>query len=265
MVIVLFLLLFLITRFSAVSAAELILSNIDTAEITQADQELSVPLELKINSVDGTVYYLRGAFYKEGTSQYCGYTWSGSEWYNGPYTSAEGWKKLLAVTIASDSAKTEIKVKVDLNDSRCRESGDYIFKVIRYTEAGNSSSDEQTPLKVRIALPSPTATTAPSVTNAPLKSQAVSVEKPKTTSLPIQPPLATASIKAVSRTVTVPIGFSSGFISSDSGEIPPINQASVAGITDKSPGNITYLFIPGIFLIFLSAFLSFNKLKKRGV
>src|SRR3989338_2950173 len=110
MVIVLFLLFFMF-RFSTVSAAEIILSDIDTAEITKVEQELTVPLELKINSSDGTVYYLRGAFFKEGTSQYCGYTWNGSEWYNGPFTSGNGWKKLLTVTIASDSAKTEIKVK----------------------------------------------------------------------------------------------------------------------------------------------------------
>ena len=78
MVIVLFLLLFFISRSSTVSAAEIILSDIDTAEITKIEQELTVPLELKIKSGDGTVYYLRGAFYKEGTSQYCGYTWNGS-------------------------------------------------------------------------------------------------------------------------------------------------------------------------------------------
>lgn len=254
--IILLVILFFISRFSSVSAAEIILSDIDTAEITKVDQELTVPLELKINSSDGTVYYLRGAFFKEGKSQYCGYTWNGSEWYNGPFTSGDGWKKLLTVTIASDSAKTEIKVKVDSSDSHCREPGDYLFKVLRYTEAGNSSGDDQTPLKIRIALPSPTATTAPSATNAPVKSQSVSAEKPKITLLPTHAPFATATIKAVSRTVTAPIG---------SSEVSPVNEASVAGITEKSPRNIAYLFIPGIFLIFLSAFLSFNKLRKQGV
>src|SRR3989338_744902 len=263
MVIVLFLLFFMF-RFSNVSAAEIILSDIDTAEITKVEQELTVPLELKINSSDGTVYYLRGAFFKEGTSQYCGYTWNGSEWYNGPFTSGDGWKKLLTVTIASDSAKTEIKVKVDSNDSHCREPGDYLFKVLRYTEAGNSSGDDQTPLKIRIALPSPTPTTAPSATNAPVKSQTVPA-KPKITLLPTHTLFATAIIKAVSSSPKIPIASSLGFISSDSGEVSPVNEASVAGITEKSQGNIANLFIPVIFLIFLSAFLSFNKLRKQGV
>ena len=253
------------SRLATVSAAEIILSNIEITAITQADQELTVPLELKIKSSDGTVYYLRGAFFKEGTSQYCGYTWSGSEWYNGPYTSADGWKKLLAVTVASDSAKTEIKVKFDSDDSHCRVSGDYLFKVIRYTEAGNSSSDDQTPLKVGITLPLPTPTTAPSATNAPVKSQTVPAEKPKTTLLPTHTLFATATIQAVNRTVTAPVGSSSGLISSAAGEVSKFKQASVAGITDKSPGSIAYLFVPGIFLIFLSAFISFIKLKKQGI
>src|SRR3990167_3152404 len=188
MVIVVLFLPFFISRSSTVSAAEIILSDIDTAEITKIEQELTVPLELKIKSGDGTVYYLRGAFYKEGTSQYCGYTWNGSEWYNGPFTSNDGWKKLLAVTIASDSAKTEIKVKVDSNDSHCRETGDYLFKVMRYTQSGNSSSDDQVPLKIRLALPSATPTSLPTATNATVKSQSVSAEKPKITLWPTHTP-----------------------------------------------------------------------------
>ncbi|MBU2632642.1 hypothetical protein KKG52_02895 [Patescibacteria group bacterium] len=55
-----------------------------------AEEELTVNVSLSINASDNTIYYLRGVFYKLGTTRYCGHTWDGNEWFSGPYSSNEG-------------------------------------------------------------------------------------------------------------------------------------------------------------------------------
>lgn len=126
------------------------------------DQELLVQVSLSIQSADSTNYYLRGMFYKEGVSGYCGYTWNGSDWYRGPYSSGEGWKKLQKITVASESWNGELKVKIDPEDSACQNSGTYKLKVQRYNEnSGSSTVDQQNEITINVIVPTQTPTPLP--------------------------------------------------------------------------------------------------------
>lgn len=134
------------------------------------DEEYEVNVSLSINQVDGTVYYLRGVFYKPGTIKYCGFTWNGSSWFNGPYSGDEGWKNLLPVTIQSDSWSGKIKARIDPGDNDCKNSDTYNFKVRRYNQvSGSSTFDDQQELAVTVSftVPSPSPTPTPTATPTP--------------------------------------------------------------------------------------------------
>lgn len=126
------------------------------------DQELSIQASLTIQTADSTNYYLRAMFFKDGTSSYCGYTWNGSEWFKGPYSSNEGWKKLQKITITNNSWNGELKAKIDPEDSGCKESGVYKLKIQRYNEnSGSSTVDEQNEIVLNITVPTQTPTPQP--------------------------------------------------------------------------------------------------------
>lgn len=135
------------------------------------DEELLVNSQLNISLANGTKNYLRGVFYKEGSSNYCGYTHNGNNWYRGPYDSSSAIVNLLPVTIQSSSWSGILKAKFDLEDSVCNIPGVYKFKIWRYNSSGNpSSSDIQNELTMEVIFPTPTPTEKPNPTNAPTPS-----------------------------------------------------------------------------------------------
>lgn len=141
-----------------------------------------------INAPDGTNYYLRGVFYKEGSNNYCGYTWNGNDWFSGPYSTDERWKKFLSVTIASDSAQTTLKAKLDITDSGCKESGTYKFKVQRFTQSGNGTFDGQNEQTLQILIPTSVPTATPTVRASPTQKPSTTVirELPSVTGVKVQ-------------------------------------------------------------------------------
>lgn len=124
--------------------------------------EYTVAAQLSASVTNGTTYYLRGAFFKPGTSSYCGYTWNGSSWYNGPYSTDNGWKQLFPATVNNSTWSGVLKAKFEPTDAACAQSGEYRFKIQRYTESGSASFDTQDELTVSVSVPTPTPT--PTVT-----------------------------------------------------------------------------------------------------
>lgn len=150
------------------------------------EQEFVVNSTLSIQAADGTNYFLRGVFYKEGSSNYCGITWNGSEWFSGPYSTNEGWKKFLKVTMANNTWQGELKARIDKEDSGCSQSGMYKFKIQRFNEgSGSSNFDDQNELSVNIMIPTPTNTPTPT-------------SKPTPTLKPTSTPKPTLTPKTVS-------------------------------------------------------------------
>lgn len=157
-------------------------------------QELIVHVTLDLSSsTANSKYYLRGAFYKEGTSNYFGYTINNTDTaYNGPYSDC---KNLYEITVDADgNGSADIKVKPDPEDSAFKGSGDYLFKVGRYTESCNITWADSDPIKMSItqtAFPSPTPSPTPKSTPSPSPSTASTTAKaasPKVTPKPSSSP-----------------------------------------------------------------------------
>lgn len=152
-------LLLLLFPSSAAFAANLTLSASDN-NITQ-DSEISINTFLSINTTDGTSYYLRGAFFKDGTADYCGYTWNGNKFFSGPYSINEGWKNFFPISVVNSSWSGILKVKLDPQDSGCKESGTYLFKIERFTNSGSAIFDNQNTLSFTATVPTAVPTLAP--------------------------------------------------------------------------------------------------------
>lgn len=136
--------------------------NISTNVINlQSDNEYSASINFSINNSDNKTYYLRGVFYKQGTTNYCGFTWDNNSWFNGPYSSNMGWKNFLPITISNNLWVGQLKAKLDLSDSGCQSSGVYNFKIERFTDGGSSQFDDQNIQTVNVIIPTPTPTLVP--------------------------------------------------------------------------------------------------------
>src|SRR5438105_4172222 len=135
----------------SVYAATVTLDN-GKATLQSPDEEYTIQVTLSINTANGTTYYLRGVFFKPNTSSYCGYTWNGTSWFSGPYSSNEGWKNFLPVTVSNNTWTGEVKVKIDAENNSCKDSGSYNFKIQRFTLSGSGNFDEQNVQTVSVTI-----------------------------------------------------------------------------------------------------------------
>lgn len=149
------------------------------------DEELSAVISLSINTSDGTQYFLRGVFYKDGTSNYCGATWNGNSWFAGPYSTNEGWKQFLPIMVTNASWSGTLKAKIDANDTGCSDSGSYKFKIQRFTNSGSGTFDSQNEITLSVSVPTPTFTPTPSPTKTPTPTP---TSKPANTQIPQKTP-----------------------------------------------------------------------------
>lgn len=246
---------------SSVCAASMVISEAGPETLTSGDQEYQATISLSVNAAEGTKYYLGGVFVLQGSSNYCGKTWSAekSSWVS--YTDEAN---LPVVTIASSSASITLKTRLDTDDNGCQSAGTYTFKVRRYTEGGSASFDEQNEQTVLVALPtltptptrtpSPTPTTKPdpTATVVPTSKPAAS-PTPTKTPTPIKTATPTPVHQRETRTPTVRNEASvssrtreeSGkfFLTEDAVQASP--STNVLGITD-SPSGGTNPFIVGL-------------------
>jgi len=155
-----------------VYASEITMQATKTS-LASADEEFQVNLSLTVNNADNKTYYLRGVFEQTGSENYCGYTWNGRNWFSGPYSSNDGWKSFLPVTVISSTWSGELKARINTSDSGCRVSGNYFFKIQRFTESGSASFDTQNELNLSIIIPTVTPTPEPTVkpTHTPSSTQ----------------------------------------------------------------------------------------------
>lgn len=148
------------------------------------DEEISVQVSL-IGAPVNTTYYLRAAFYVDTTTQYFGYTWNNSGWNNIP----SDYKNFLQInTGSSGEFNGALKTKVDLSSNYFKGTGEYQFKLGRYTEGGSGPSWSDSlattitgPTPTPTLAPTPTITTAPTPTKIPTQAPtAIPTAKPTT-------------------------------------------------------------------------------------
>lgn len=142
--------------------------------------EYTVNVQLAISVADGTFYYLRGAFYQPGTSNYCGYTLNGTDWFKGPFSNNGDQKQFYKIQITNHQWSGQLKAKIDADDSGCAASGTYSFKIERVTDSSNTGTfDTQTEQTVNVVIPTPTPTVTPipTPTNTPVPPTATPTPK----------------------------------------------------------------------------------------
>lgn len=124
--------------------------------------------------------YLRIDLYKEGTTNYFGETFNGSEWYSGSTGTS-----YFSVDIINSTASATLQGRIG-NPSLTDYSGpgSYKLRIRRYTVSGNSASSDQTPIdiNIQVATPTPDPTTQPTSTSTPTST---SSPTPTVTSTPI--------------------------------------------------------------------------------
>lgn len=99
-----------------------------------SDQDFETLISLTLPNNPNQTFYLKGAFKKEGSSNYFGQTEVSGKWVK---NNEKYLKQLKITTDALGNWEGKIKVKPDQDDSGFDGSGSYIFKVARYNEAGS--------------------------------------------------------------------------------------------------------------------------------
>jgi hypothetical protein len=111
----------------------------DPPSAIREDEEFSVSVTLKIANSAGKDYFLRAAFSHPDTStSYFGYTKDqDGNWYNGTPPPID-YKKFFKITMNSDDSWSgNLTVKPDSKSSSYKGTGNYQFKIGRYTSAGS--------------------------------------------------------------------------------------------------------------------------------
>lgn len=102
-------------------------------QITSTDS-LTVPTTLILPSSPNSKFYLKGAFKKTDNSNYFGLTQVGNAWVNNGTSYS---KQFPIITDSIGYWTGNLAIKVDTEDSGFTGSGDYIFKVARYSQSGS--------------------------------------------------------------------------------------------------------------------------------
>lgn len=98
-----------------------------------SNQSFSAGLQIT-NLTPNTKYYLKGAFYKSGSSNYFGKTKVGSDWIKNSSTYSSQFE---FTSDSSGSLNQTIEFMPDSDDSGFSGSGNYLFKVGRYNSSGS--------------------------------------------------------------------------------------------------------------------------------
>lgn len=154
------------------------ISNIPSS--INSDQSFIVDTILNLPANPNSDYYLKGAFLKDGSSNYFGLTQVSSLWVKNSSTYTSQQK---ITTDSSGSWSGKLSVQPDISDSGFTGTGQYTFKVGRYTSAGSGptwSNDLTTNIKnissIQTPTPTPTPTTLVSnlATKNPEQGQSIS-------------------------------------------------------------------------------------------
>ncbi|MEK7551053.1 MAG: hypothetical protein AAB532_00415 [Patescibacteria group bacterium] len=154
-------------------------------------ETLLVNVNLQINNSSGNIYYIKGVFAHTDTpSSYLGYTKNNNgDWQNDDQSDTTQYYK---VTMDSDNQWSgQIEFKLDTQDSSFKGSGNYNFKLGRYTETGTNVTwclSESTPCEsVVINVVAPTPTLTPTLTPTPIPTNTLTPTKSPTPTPTIKP------------------------------------------------------------------------------
>ncbi len=209
-----------------------------------------------ISGATNATNYLRVDLYKEGTVNYFGETYNGTDWYNG----SDG-KIYFPIQIQNASASATITSQIgNPSSTDYTGPGTYKLKIRRYTSSGSASSNDiQTPADIQFIYSVPTPTPSPTSvpTNVPTSSPTpIKTSSPIPTKSPTPKP--TLSLFPTDSPQAEVLGLS---ISETSIPDPtPIQEES-----DNKPPVLAFIFIGlGIVLICVSILYTIKHVKKNS-
>lgn len=118
----------------------------DTPLQINYDQSFSVFVNLSLSNNPDTIYYLAGAFKIVDGTRYFGLTKKDSGWVQ--YSSANFSNQYKVTTNSSGTWTGNLEVRPDTTDSDYKGSGDYTFKVARYTQTGSQTWSNESNIKI---------------------------------------------------------------------------------------------------------------------
>lgn len=165
--------------------------------------------------------YLRVDLYKEGSTNYFGETFNGTEWYKDSVGT-----KYFPVTIIDSSTPVTATLQSRLGQPSPSEfggEGEYLLRVRRYTASGNPGNDMITPVKVQVAYSFPTSTPTPT-----------SVPTPTRLPTPTKTPTPSPTVVVVPTKIPTVTPFKEPATNSYEEEVDDIEPTAVLGISDMS-------------------------------
>jgi hypothetical protein len=157
------------------------------------NQELTISASASGFST-GEKIYLKGSFYKDGSTNYFGYTKNGESWIRNSATSLD--QRIVEIGVWDNL----VLVKIDSSDSGFNGSGNYKFKLGYYyiTSGGNISSINwsENNLDIKLEGFTTTPTNIPTPKTTAVKASAVSV---KTTQQAIKAPTSSKASPTLSK------------------------------------------------------------------
>lgn len=242
---------FFIIPQKAIAARHISISS-NTTVINGYD-EMEVTISSMSGFTNGETIYVKGAFYKDGSTNYFGFTQSNSTWIKNGDSSINQRQVIIG------NWDQKLVVKSDFDDSGYVGEGEYVFKVGFYylTSGGNMSSVNwsDNTLTVTINSPDPTPTpTSPPPTNTPIPTN---TPKPTPTTKPTATKSPTMSIASIAAESSV-----SGILGASSSAFPSL----VEGINKTEKANTNWVpvifIIGGILLVSACGILFYYKWKK---
>ena len=121
---------------------------------TVTDQPFN--LDVSIAGASSATNYLRVDFFQPNDTNYFGFTYNGSVWYNG-----SDYNQYLPITITSSVYSGTVQAKIDITSTRFIGNGTYNLKIRRYTQSGNYTAGESNIVVVNVNFASPTPSPPP--------------------------------------------------------------------------------------------------------
>lgn len=203
---------------------------------------------VKITGANSGTNYLRIDLYKDGTNNYFGETYNGSDWYSG-----SSGLSYYPVSIQNASGSAIVQAQIgNPNSNDYTGAGLYKLRIRRYTSSGSlSSNDTQTPVDIQInyQTPSPTPTQTPQPSSVPTQNPT-----PFPTKIPTSTPSVTSQPKKIETNPPIPSEESKVEITSNS--IEEYNNSTLDDVVNKDivpsvAGISTSSTIPKIAILFI--------------
>lgn len=131
------------TPTSTSSSSTFTISNVPSQ--IDSTESFSVSVNLSLQNSPNTIFYLKGAFKKTDSSNYFGLTKVSGSWIKNNKTYSDQYK---ITTDGSGLWSGTLEIQPDILDSGYEGSGDYIFKVARYSESGSLSWSNEVIVKI---------------------------------------------------------------------------------------------------------------------